>query len=400
MPSIRNCSASAKAPLVHEVPLKQTPVMGQSGSCTDVLPDGSSRVNVVNGMRAQGAILTNSRWAATMGILALTAMAVSVICLHFGAHPIAYGEIVRVFVEAMNRKEIAGGISDIASTILLQVRLPRMLLGFLVGCSLATVGVALQALLRNPLADPYVLGVSSGAALGAAVGVLLGAGTTFLAETALPVCGFAGGLLALVIVYRIAAGSEALPIHSLLLAGVILNAIFSALIMFITSILEPNRSYGMMAWLMGTLTAPTYGGLAGLLVYLSIGLVLLFGHMRVLNILALGEETARTLGVDTERAKRSLFVLAALVTGAVVSVSGMIGFIGMVVPHAVRLVTGADHRLLLPASALVGGTFLMGADTIARTMISPAEIPVGIITALAGGPFFVYLLLWRKDRLA
>lgn len=380
--------------------MKQTPVMGQSGSCTDVLPDGSSRVNVVNGMRAQGAILTNSRWAATMGILALTAMAVSVICLHFGAHPIAYGEIVRVFVEAMNRKEIAGGISDIASTILLQVRLPRMLLGFLVGCSLATVGVALQALLRNPLADPYVLGVSSGAALGAAVGVLLGAGTTFLAETALPVCGFAGGLLALVIVYRIAAGSEALPIHSLLLAGVILNAIFSALIMFITSILEPNRSYGMMAWLMGTLTAPTYGGLAGLLVYLSIGLVLLFGHMRVLNILALGEETARTLGVDTERAKRSLFVLAALVTGAVVSVSGMIGFIGMVVPHAVRLVTGADHRLLLPASALVGGTFLMGADTIARTMISPAEIPVGIITALAGGPFFVYLLLWRKDRLA
>lgn len=381
--------------------MKQTPVMGQSGSCTDVLPDGSSRVNVVNGMRAQGAILTNSRWVATMGILALTAMAVSVICLHFGAHPIAYGEIVRVFVEAMNRKEIAGGISDIASTILLQVRLPRMLLGFLVGCSLATVGVALQALLRNPLADPYVLGVSSGAALGAAVGVLLGAGTTlFLAETALPVCGFAGGLLALVIVYRIAAGSEALPIHSLLLAGVILNAIFSALIMFITSILEPNRSYGMMAWLMGTLTAPTYGGLAGLLVYLSIGLVLLFGHMRVLNILALGEETARTLGVDTERAKRSLFVLAALVTGAVVSVSGMIGFIGMVVPHAVRLVTGADHRLLLPASALVGGTFLMGADTIARTMISPAEIPVGIITALAGGPFFVYLLLWRKDRLA
>jgi len=196
-----------------------------------------------------------------------------------------------------------------------------------------------------------------------------------------------------------AASYELLPIHSLLLTGVILNSIFSALIMFITSILDPNRSYGMMAWLMGTLTAPTYGGLAGLSVYLSIGLVLLFGQMRALNILALGEESARTLGIDTERAKRSIFVLAALVTGAVVSVSGMIGFIGMVVPHAVRLVTGADHRLLLPASALVGGTFLMGADTIARTMISPAEIPVGIITALAGGPFFVYLLLWRKDRL-
>jgi iron complex transport system permease protein len=155
----------------------------------------------------------------------------------------------------------------------------------------------------------------------------------------------------------------------------------------------------MMAWLMGTLTAPTYSGLAGLIVYLAIGLLLLFSQMRVFNILALGEESARALGIDTEQAKRFIFVLSALATGAVVSVSGMIGFIGMVVPHAVRLVTGADHRLLLPASALVGGAFLMGADTIARTLISPAEIPVGIITALAGGPFFVYLLLRRKDRL-
>lgn len=335
-----------------------------------------------------------------MGILALTAMAVSVICLHFGAQPIGYGEIWRVFMNAMSGEEIDGEISNVASTILLQIRLPRLLLGFLVGCALATVGVALQALLRNPLADPYVLGVSSGAALGAAVGILLGVGTTFLADTALPVCGFVGGLLALVIVYRMAVNSEQLPIHGLLLTGVILNAVFSALIMFITSILDPNRSYGMMAWLMGTLTAPTYRGLAGVVVYLSIGLVLLFSQMRALNILALGEETARTLGIDTERAKRSIFVVAALVTGAVVSVSGMIGFIGMVVPHAVRLVTGADHRLLLPASALVGGTFLMGADTIARTLIVPTEIPVGIITALAGGPFFLYLLLWRKDRLA
>lgn len=335
-----------------------------------------------------------------MGILALTAMAVSVICLHFGAQPIGYGEIWRVFMNAMSGEEIDGKISNVASTILLQIRLPRLLLGFLVGCALATVGVALQALLRNPLADPYVLGVSSGAALGAAVGILLGVGTTFLADTALPVCGFVGGLLALVIVYRMAVNSEQLPIHGLLLTGVILNAVFSALIMFITSILDPNRSYGMMAWLMGTLTAPTYRGLAGVVVYLSIGLVLLFSQMRALNILALGEETARTLGIDTERAKRSIFVVAALVTGAVVSVSGMIGFIGMVVPHAVRLVTGADHRLLLPASALVGGTFLMGADTIARTLIVPTEIPVGIITALAGGPFFLYLLLWRKDRLA
>lgn len=346
------------------------------------------------------AILTRSRLAKTLGILALTVIAVSLMCLHFGAQPIAYGEILRVFVDILRDRKIDDQVSDLARTILLQVRLPRILLGFMVGCSLASVGVALQALLRNPLADPYVLGVSSGAALGAAVGVLVGAGTTFLGETALPACGFAGGLLALVIIYRTATSYERLPIHSLLLTGVILNAIFSALIMFITSILEPNRSYGMMAWLMGTLTAPTYGSLVSLVIYLSIGLFLLFSQMRVMNVLALGEESAQSLGVDTEQAKRVIFVLTALVTGAVVSVSGMIGFIGMVVPHAVRLVIGADHRLLLPASALVGGTFLMGADTVARTLISPTEIPVGIITALAGGPFFVYLLLWRKDRLA
>ena len=380
--------------VIHEDLLKELPTMVEPGSSTEILSHEPGH------MVTQGTILTNSRWMAILGVLSLTAIAVGLICLHFGAQPIAYGEVLRALGDMASDRDRTEGTSDIARTILLQVRLPRILLGFLVGCSLASVGVALQALLRNPLADPYVLGVSSGAALGTAVGILFGVGTTFLAETALPACGFVGGLVALAVIYRMAATYGQLPIHSLLLTGVILNAIFSALIMFITSILDPNRSYGMMAWLMGTLTAPTYGSLVGLMIYLSIGLCLLFSQMRVLNILALGEESARTLGIDTEQAKRFLFVLTALVTGAVVSVSGMIGFIGMVVPHAVRLVIGADHRLLLPASALVGGTFLMGADTVARTLIAPTEIPVGIITALAGGPFFAYLLLWRKDRLA
>jgi iron complex transport system permease protein len=380
--------------IIREDLLKQLPATVEPGSCTEILSHEPGRTV------SQGTILTNSRWMAILGALSLTAIAVGLICLHFGAQPIAYGEVLRALFDTVSLKDSTDETSDIARTILLQVRLPRILLGFLVGCSLASVGVALQALLRNPLADPYVLGVSSGAALGTAVGILFGVGTTFLAETALPACGFVGGLVALAVIYRMAATYGQLPIHSLLLTGVILNAIFSALIMFITSILDPNRSYGMMAWLMGTLTAPTYGSLVGLMIYLSIGLCLLFSQMRVLNILALGEESARTLGIDTEQAKRFLFVLTALVTGAVVSVSGMIGFIGMVVPHAVRLVIGADHRLLLPASALVGGTFLMGADTVARTLIAPTEIPVGIITALAGGPFFVYFLLWRKDRLA
>ena len=348
----------------------------------------------------RGAVLTSSRWLATVGALSLTAILLGLVCLQFGAQYIGLGEVVRIVARAANGAASDSGGRDTVAIIVTQVRLPRVLLGFVVGGCLASVGVALQALLRNPLADPYVLGVSSGAALGAALAILFGVGTTFFGASALPACGFLGGLLALVVVYRMAASYERLPIHSLLLAGVILNAIFSALIMFVTSIMEPNQSFGMMAWLMGTLTAPAYPTLLMLALYLFVGLSLLFRQARVLNVLALGEESARSLGVDTERAKRSIFVVAALVTGAVVSVSGMIGFIGMVIPHAVRLVLGADHRLLLPASALVGGMFLMGGDTLARTLLAPAEIPVGIVTALAGGPFFVYLLVWRKDRLA
>ena len=170
--------------------------------------------------------------------------------------------------------------------------------------------------------------------------------------------------------------------------------------MFVTSIMEPNRSFSMMTWLMGSLTAPVDTTLLAFSVYIAICLALLFTQVGVLNIITLGEEPARSLGIDTERAKRNILIIAALVTGAVVSLSGMIGFIGMVVPHAVRLMCGADHRLLLPASALTGGIFLMSADTLARTLFAPSEIPVGIMTALAGGPFFIYLLMWRKDRLS
>jgi iron complex transport system permease protein len=249
------------------------------------------------------------------------------------------------------------------------------------------VGVTLQALLRNALADPYVLGVSSGAALGAAIAMLLGIGATSILLPMLPLWGFAGGLIALALIYRMAQSHGRLPIHSLLLAGVILNAILTAMIMFITSIMDPARSAGLMAWLMGSLTAPGWIGLIGIALYVMAGTMCLLYYAPVLNVLTQGEDTARSLGIDTER------------TGAVVSVSGMIGFVGMVIPHAVRMAIGSDHRVLMPASALVGGMFLVVSDTIARTAFAPAEIPVGIVTALAGGPFFLYLLLWRKDRM-
>jgi iron complex transport system permease protein len=341
--------------------------------------------------------LTVSRWAAIIGVLSACTLFSAVVCMQFGAQYVGLNEILRILAGETDETVVG---SNATATILLHVRLPRIFLGFLVGCCLASVGVALQALLKNPLADPYVLGVSSGAALGVSIAVLFGVGTTMLTMSVLPLCGFLGGLVALLVVYRMAASDDRLPIHSVLLAGVILNAVFSALIMFVTSIMDPNRSFGMMAWLMGSLTAPAYPTLAVVSIYMGVCFVLLFRQVRVLNLMASGEEQARSLGIDTEWTKRYTFLLSALLTGAVVSVSGMIGFIGMVIPHAVRLALGADHRLLMPASALVGGTFLMVSDTVARTVLSPSELPVGILTALVGGPFFVYLLVWRKDRMS
>ena len=347
-----------------------------------------------------GSVLNAGRWAAVMAPLVVISFAVLLICLQFGTQWIGFSQIVEIVWQVLREGTVDSDRIGVTGVILTQVRLPRVLLGFLVGSCLASVGVVLQALLRNPLADPYVLGVSSGAALGVALAILLGAGTTIVTFSVLPLCGFAGGLLSLAVVYRMAVSYGRLPIHALLLAGVILNAIFSAMIMFVTSIMEPNRSVGTMTWLMGTLTAPSYPALAILAFYLLGGIFLLLKQARRLNVLTFGEESARSLGIDTEQVKRVVYVLSALITGAVVSVSGMIGFVGMVIPHAVRFLLGADHRLLLPASACVGGMYLVIADTLARTLLTPTEIPVGIVTAMAGGPFFIYLLVWRKDRFA
>jgi iron complex transport system permease protein len=345
-------------------------------------------------------VLSARRWVVTMLTLAVASLLVMMASLRFGAEEIGFADSARILLQAL--KYGGSGTDSFGSSgvILLQVRLPRVLLGFMVGGSLAAVGVGLQALLRNPLADPYVLGISSGAALGAAVAILFGIGTSVLAISTLPLCALVGGLLAVVIVYRVAASYGRLPIHTLLLAGVILNAMLSALIMFITSIMDPNRSFSMMFWLMGTLTAPDYPSMIVLVLYLVVGGSILLWQTQSLNLLTLGEESARSLGVEVEAVKKTVFFTSALLTGAVVSVSGMIGFVGMVIPHAVRMVIGADHRLLLPASALVGGTFLVAADTVARTVLAPAEIPVGIVTALGGGPLFIYLLLYRKSGLA
>ncbi len=347
---------------------------------------------------AQGSLtLSPIKWISALGGLGAFALMAFVACLGFGAEAIPFPQVASLLAQGPFAETATEGAPR--HIILWQVRVPRVVLAFMVGGSLAAVGAALQALLRNPLADPYVIGISSGAALGAAVAILFGVGLSVLSLSVLPFCAFLGALLSLLIVYRIAVSYGSFSIHTLLLGGVVLNSIFSALILFLTSLADPYKASGMYAWLMGSLTGPDFQTVLVLAVYLFVGVFVLVSQASALNLLTLGEEAARSLGVEVERVKRVLFAASALLTGAVVAFSGLIGFVGLIVPHAVRLVFGADHRLLLLASGIVGGIFLMVADTVARTMLSPAEIPVGVVTALVGGPIFLYLLVQGRGRI-
>jgi iron complex transport system permease protein len=339
-------------------------------------------------------ILTAARWTTTVAALAVAGVATILICLHFGSERIGLAEAATILWRALQDGRQAAESLGSSAVILLEVRLPRLVLGFLVGGCLAAVGVTLQAMLRNPLADPYVLGVSGGAAVGASLAIVTGlsaAGAIWL-----PLSAFAGSLLSLTLLYRIAAVYGYLSVHTLLLAGVIINALFSALIMFLTSLMDPTHAFRVLSWMLGSLAAPDDLSLSVVAGLLALGGVLLARQARALNLLTVGEDSARSLGVDVEGVKRSLLVTTALLTGAVVSVSGLIGFVGMAVPHAVRMLFGADNRLLMPACAFAGGIFLVIADTVARTALAPAELPVGVMTALVGAPFFLYLLIARK----
>jgi iron complex transport system permease protein len=315
------------------------------------------------------------------------------ICLLHGTEPITLSDAIRIFVARLSSG--SGDATDLSKgTILLDVRLPRVLLAGLVGGTLAMVGVTLQALLRNPLADPFVIGISSGTALGVVCFLLTGLNVSFWGMTASPLFGFLGGLLTLFFLYGLSRVHGRILVQTLLLGGVILNAMLSAVIMFITYMVDANKVMGIVYWLMGNLGSLDFKALAAVALYAVVGMAVLLKSARGLNLLALGDETAVTLGLDAERTKRVAFFASALLIGAVVSVSGMISFVGIMIPHVLRILIGPDHRLLLPASVLGGGIFLAAADTIARSLISPTEIPVGVITALCGGPFFLFLL-WR-----
>ncbi len=279
-----------------------------------------------------------------------------------------------------------------ARRVILGLRLPRVLLGVAVGASLAVAGVVFQAVLRNPLADPYLLGISGGASLGAAA-VILGGAAWKGSALVLPAAAFLGALAALLAVMRISGLSGSPGPTTLILAGVMVSAFCSALVMLLSSLSPSSRVHGTLLWMMGSLASPAPGIVAPvILVTVAGGLMLaLSGHH--LNALSFGEATARQVGVDLERVRWRLLGGAALVTAAAVAASGLIGFIGLVVPHALRSMIGADNRLLLPSAALAGGAALVLADGGARMLVPPAEVPVGVITALFGAPFFLALLI-------
>ncbi len=288
---------------------------------------------------------------------------------------------------------LTGVATETERTIILSLRLPRVLLAGMVGAGLSVSGAIFQALLRNPLADPYILGVSSGSAVGAILAILLGLSHL---SFGLPLASFAGALITIGLVFYFGKQEGRMHPNILLLAGVITGSFLSAVIMFFLSISPKEELHTIVFWLMGDFSFANPQSILLLLPYLAVGFLLLYWRSPHLNLILSGEENAVQLGVHIERLKVLSYLCASLMTAASVSLCGLIGFVGLIIPHATRLLFGPDHRLLLPASALIGASFLIACDTLARTMLSPVELPVGVITAAFGGPFFITLLRKRK----
>ena len=277
--------------------------------------------------------------------------------------------------------------------IFVKVRLPRIFLAAIVGAALASSGVICQALLRNPLADPYILGISSGAGLGAIIAVISGLNWTFAGRSPIAVFAFIGALGTVWLVWFLGRLTGKFHITGLLLAGVVVNTFFSAIIMFLTLVAKSQQVYATMFWLMGYMTEEDFRVLWVAAGCVTGGMVALFYVAAPLNAISFGEQDARSMGINTARTRIIAFAITAFITAIAVSLSGLVGFVGLVVPHAVRLVFGPDHRQLLPLSGIVGAIFLVVADTFARVIVAPAQLPVGVVTAIVGGPFFLILLV-------
>lgn len=326
------------------------------------------------------------RWVAWLLFFIAAVIAISCFSLLVGSSSIPVNNIVNVVLHMEPCAEYS---------ILFDVRLPRILLAFAIGGSLSLAGVILQGMFRNPLVEPYTLGISGGAAIGVCLNIAFRLNHS-LGILSLPVCGFLGALSVVVLVYSLSVKKGILKIQGLLLTGVMISFISSSLIMLIMAVSQAEDLHGIVFWIMGSLEEPSNS-----LIFLSLGisitgLILSYLFCITLNALALGEEEAMHLGVNVEKSKRFLFIIASVLTGFSVSVVGIIGFVGLVVPHCIRMIVGIDHRILLISSFLGGACFLIASDTLARTIIAPVELPVGVITGLVGASAFVYVLT-RKE---
>jgi iron complex transport system permease protein len=324
--------------------------------------------------------LTASKLMSRLILAFLLLLVVMFICSFIGTQKISLANVLQ------GKSDQPG--QNIDYEIFFGIRIPRLILAALVGAALACSGVAFQAILRNPLADPYILGISSGAGLGVILAVLTGFAWTVLGSSVINLFAFVTALLTVWLVWFIGHFTSKSNLTSLLLAGVVVNAFFSAVIMFLTSIASSSQLRSTIMWLMGNITEKDTTTLSFSAILILAGLIGLFYISNKLNIISFGEDEAKSLGINSSRVRIVTFAIAAFITSIAVSLSGLIGFVGLIIPHAVRLVFGPDHRQLLPLSAIIGSIFLVIADTIAKN----AQLPVGVITALAGGPFFLVLL--------
>jgi len=312
-----------------------------------------------------------------------------VISLRLGAYPVSVADIVMTLFNATVHRW--DQIPPDFQSIILNIRLPRILLGILVGAALSTAGGGFQALLRNPLADPYVLGVSSGAALGAIISLVVAPHTPGLIQAA----AFAGAVATITAVYFLGRRGGQLDSATLLLAGIVTASFLSAAIMFLMTTLSGRDLRGMAFWLMGDLSSPAALDLKWLYFLLVIAVGSIYTTSSDLNLILTGEQEAHHLGVNVHRVKLVVYVASSVLTGLAVSVSGSIGYVGLLVPHVIRMMFGTDYRVLIPASAIGGAILIVVADTLARTVVAPTELPVGAMTAIAGAPVFIYLMRRR-----
>ena len=333
-------------------------------------------------MRRAAGPLTWKRLVAALSLLLLALLLTLLVGAGVGSSGLGLADLMRQ--------------SDDAAVMILRLRLPRLLLAAIAGAALGAAGAVFQAVLRNPLADPYILGVSGGAALAAFAATVLGLPALVPFLPVRQTFAFAGAILTVGFIFALSRVGGRLASYPMLLIGVVTNTVYLALILFIETIVELTRLHGLRLWMIGSIPVEAYPVIAsvGAVTLAGIAAITLYG--RDLNLISAGEDTARSLGVGVERARALLVVLGSLVTAAVVSVTGPVGFVGLIVPHVARLLFGPDHRLLIPAAALTGSIFLAASDTVARTVMAPTELPVGVITALCGGPFFLWL--YRRQR--